>query len=129
MLTTQTDDLREQLIRLIDGLDARMSFDDAVADFPSEAINAFPPNVPYTPWQLLEHLRITQWDILDYIENRNYREPNWPADYWPVRDAMATRGQFEATIDAFRADNAALDRKSTRLNSSHIQKSRMPSSA
>lgn len=103
-----TDGLREQLLALIDGRDARMSFDEAVADFPSTAINAFPPNVAYTPWHLLEHVRLTQWDILDYIENRDYREPSWPGDYWPSPDATATPEQFAATIESFRSDNAAL---------------------
>ncbi len=89
MTAIEIDILREQLLALVDGLDARMPFDEAVADFPEEAMNAFPPNVPYTPWQLLEHLRITQWDILDYIQNRSYLEPSWPEEYWPARDARA----------------------------------------
>jgi len=108
MTAIGTDTLREQLLALIDGRDARMPFDDAVADFPLGAINTFPPNVPYTPWHLLEHLRITQLDILDYIVNRDYRELSWPEDYWPSRDAMATPEQFAATIEGFRADNEAL---------------------
>jgi len=103
-----SDILREQLLALVDGLDARMPFDAAVADFPEEAINTFPPNVPYTPWQLLEHLRITQWDILDYIRSRTYLEPSWPEEYWPARDATATPAQFAATIDSFRSDGATL---------------------
>jgi hypothetical protein len=85
-----------------------MSFNEAVASFPPEAINAFPPNVAYTPWHLLEHLRITQWDILDYIVNRAYAEMRWPDDYWPASDATATPEQFVATLVAFRADLAAL---------------------
>jgi hypothetical protein len=109
---TDTDihigELRAQLLALLGGHDARMPFDEAVADFPPEAINAFPPNVAYTPWHLLEHLRITQWDILDYIVNRAYAEMRWPDEYWPAREATATPAQFQATIDAFRADNAAL---------------------
>jgi hypothetical protein len=104
----EIDVLREQLLALVDGHDARMPFDAAVADFPGEAINTFPPNVPYTPWHLLEHLRITQWDILDYIQNRDYLAPDWPEEYWPAPDATATPEQFAATIDGFRSDNAAL---------------------
>ena len=104
----RTDDLRVQLLALLEGHGARMSFDDAVAAFPAEAINAFPPNVSYTPWQLLEHLRITQWDILDYIVNPVYVELRWPDDYWPAPDATATAEQFAATIDGFRTDNEAL---------------------
>jgi hypothetical protein len=106
----RTDALREQLLRLLEGHDARMSFDDAVAGFPAEAMNAFPPNVAYTPWHLLEHVRITQWDILDYIVNRAYVERSWPDEYWPPSDATATPEVFAATIDGFRADLAALRR-------------------
>jgi len=105
----RTDDhLREQLLGLLGGEDARMSFDEAVASFPAEAINAFPPNVAYTPWHLLEHLRITQRDILDYIVNRDYAEMRWPDEYWPAPDATATPEQLAATLAAFRADLAAL---------------------
>jgi hypothetical protein len=105
---TRTDPVRAQLLALLDGHDARMPFDEAVAAFPDEAINAFPPNVAYTPWHLLEHVRLTQLDILDYIVNREYVEPRWPDDYWPARDATATPRQFAATIEGFRADHATL---------------------
>jgi hypothetical protein len=104
----RTDPLRLQLLALLEGHDARMSFDEAVAAFPAEAINAFPPNVAYTPWHLLEHLRISQWDSLDYIVNRDYAEMRWPDQYWPAPDAKATPAQIAATIDGFRADNVAL---------------------
>jgi hypothetical protein len=108
MADTDSDRLRRQLIGLLDGVGARMPFDEAVADFPDEAINAFPPNVEYTPWHLLEHIRLTQADILDYIVNRDYVEREWPTDFWPARDATATPAQFAATIEAFQADVAAL---------------------
>jgi hypothetical protein len=100
--------LREQLLALLDGRGAHMPFDAAVADFPPEAINRFPPNVPYTPWHLLDHLRRTQRDILQYIRDRAYVAPNWPEDYWPPREATATGETFDATIRAFREDQAAL---------------------
>jgi hypothetical protein len=105
-----TDALRQQLAKLLDGVGARMPFDEAVADFPDDAMNARPPNVEYTPWQLLEHLRITQRDILDYVLGDDYVEITWPDDYWPDRDATATREQFDETIRAFRSDLAALRR-------------------
>lgn len=104
----RTDELRSELIRLLQGHDARMSFDEAVEAFPAEAMNAFPPNVAYTPWHLLEHVRLTQRDILEYIVDRDYVEPRWPDDYWPPRDAVATPELFAATIEGFRADNRAL---------------------
>jgi hypothetical protein len=102
------DILREQLLALIDGYGAHMPFDAAVADFPDEAINRMPPNVPYTPWHLLEHIRIAQRDILDYIRDRDYLAPAWPEEYWPARDAMATPEQLALTVDGFRTDRAAL---------------------
>lgn len=102
------DVLREQLIGFIDGLDAHLPFDVAVRDFPAEAINRPAPNLPYTPWHLLEHIRTAQWDILDYIRNRAYLAPDWPDEYWPARDATATAAALARTIDAFRADRQAL---------------------
>jgi DinB family protein len=108
MTTITTDRLRDELLALLDGVGAHMTFEEAVADFPNDAINAFPSNVEYTPWHLLEHLRITQADILDYIVNRDYVEIEWPADYWPSRDAVATPDQFTATIETFLSDRSAL---------------------
>lgn len=103
-----TDPVREQLARLLDGVDAHMTFEEAVSEFPDEAINARPPNVPYTPWHIVEHLRLTQWDILDYVRNPGYVEPRWPDDYWPARDAQASAAQFAASVEGFLADRAAL---------------------
>ena len=67
--------VREQLLFLLGGGNAHMSFDQAVAEFPLEYINRLPPNVPYTPWHLLEHMRIAQWDILEFIRNPEYLSP------------------------------------------------------
>jgi len=103
-----SDTLRQQMLELVDGRGAHMPFDAAVADFPAEAINGRPPNVPYTPWHLLEHIRIAQRDILDYIRNRSYIAPNWPEEYWPPRDATATPELFAQSIASFRADRTAL---------------------
>jgi hypothetical protein len=100
--------LREELLALIDGHGAHMPFDVAVADFPDDAINRLPPNVPYTPWHVLEHIRITQADLLAYIRSREYLAPTWPEEYWPARDATATREQFALTVEGFRSDRAAL---------------------
>lgn len=104
----ENDVLRQQLLDLVDGHGAHMPFDAAVAEFPDNAINRRAPNVSYTPWHLLEHLRITQRDILDYIRNRDYQAPNWPEDYWPAPDSTATPEQFRATVGGFKDDRAAL---------------------
>lgn len=99
------EQMRDQLVRLLEGRDAHMPFEAAVAGFPDDAINAYPPNVDYTPWHLVEHLRRTQADMLDYLTAGNdYREKQWPADFWPSRDAHATSQQFAASVAAFIAD-------------------------
>jgi hypothetical protein len=100
--------VRRQLARLLDGVDAHMPFEDAVDDFPDEAMNERPPNVGYSPWHLVEHLRLTQWDILDYVTNPAYVEREWPREYWPDPSATATRAEWDASVAAFLADRARL---------------------
>jgi hypothetical protein len=102
------DVVRSQLIELLEAIGAHMPFEAAVADFPADGINRLVPEAPYTPWHLLEHIRIAQWDILEYIRNRAYLEPTWPDEYWPARDATATPAEFEATIASFQLDRDAL---------------------
>jgi uncharacterized damage-inducible protein DinB len=107
------DALRAQLLGLLRGGQAHMTFDQAVGDFPMEQINARPPNVPYTPWHLLEHLRLAQRDILDFIRDPSYEEPRWPDEYWPAQDAKADEPAWRKTIAAFREDLAALEALAT----------------
>ena len=102
------DLVRDELLRLLGGRDARMPFESAVADFPDDAINRRAPNVAVTPWHLLEHIRFAQVDILRYIRDRDYLEPTWPDEYWPDPAATATPDGFAATIGAIEADRRAL---------------------
>jgi hypothetical protein len=85
-----------------------MSFEDAVADFPPEQLNTRATNVSYTFWHLLEHLRRTQWDILDYIRNPNYVWQKWPDAYWPAGDAITDVAGWNRTIQQFLADRQTL---------------------
>ncbi|MCD4684620.1 MAG: DinB family protein [Anaerolineae bacterium] len=105
---THDQALRTQLVALLRGGQAYMPFDQAVADFPAEHINTKPPNTPYSFWHLLEHIRLAQWAILDYIRNSAYTAPAWPADYWPAQDATTDVAGWERTLDQFRADLNAL---------------------
>jgi hypothetical protein len=100
--------VREHVLQLLQGGNAHMTFEQAVADFPMEHINTTFPNGTYTPWHLLEHLRLTQWDILDFMRNPNYQEMEWPRDYWPARDSTATEADWQRTIRSFQADMRAL---------------------
>jgi DinB family protein len=109
---TSTDpqaELRRVLIVGLTGEDAHMRFEDAVAEFSADAINVRPPNVGYTPWHLVEHLRVTQWDILEYVRDPGHVSPEWPREYWPDPSATATLDQFRASVDGFLADRAALE--------------------
>lgn len=100
--------VREHLLELLRGGNAHMTFEEAIEEYPQASINTRFPNGTYTPWHLLEHLRRTQWDILDFIRNPNYREGTWPDDYWPAQDQQATEDDWKGTIAAFHADMQAL---------------------
>ncbi|MGZ3680905.1 MAG: DinB family protein [Ktedonobacterales bacterium] len=100
--------LREQLAQLLDHGNAHMTFEEAVAEYPMSHINTLFPNGTYSAWHLLEHLRLSQWDILDFIRNPHYRERAWPEDCWPPRDQQATPDDWQRTIHDFLADQQAL---------------------
>lgn len=101
--------VREQLLQLLRGGNAHMGFDQAIDGFPLEFINSRPPNVPYSPWQLLEHVRIAQWDILEFVRNPDHVSPAWPEGYWPPKDEEADPARWQQTIEAFRSDMADLE--------------------
>ncbi len=100
--------LREQVVNFLKSGQAHMSVADAVKDFPMEHINDVFPNGEYTFWHLLEHIRFTQKDILDFMIDPEYTEPEWPRDYWPAKDAKATPEQWKKTIDEYESDLEAL---------------------
>ena len=78
-------ELHKQLLALLKGGNAHVDFDNAVKDFPAEKRGVKPAGLPYSAWQLLEHIRIAQEDILHFSKNHDgkYKSPNWPDDYWP----------------------------------------------
>lgn len=99
---------RQQLANALTARQAHLLFESAVEDFPPAHYNSNPPNLPYSFWHLLEHLRITQADILDYIENPQYQYLNHPDDYWPPPDSLADSAAWQRAIDDYLADRAAL---------------------
>ena len=100
--------LREQLVNALTKRQAHQTYDQVVADFPAAHFNSRPPNAPYSFWQLLEHIRITQWDILDYIKNPGYQYRKFPDEYWPDGDAEADAEIWQRTIERTRADLRSL---------------------
>ena len=100
--------VREELRAHLQGGNAHMTFDEAVANFPREQMNTKPSIVPYTPWQLLEHIRMAQWDILECIRNPQYVSPPWPEGYWPAESLQVDEVAWEKTLVSFRADLQSL---------------------
>ena len=94
--------MREQVLALLRGGNAHMLLDEAIADFPLDRINERPPNVPYSPWQLLEHIRLTQEDILEFTRDPGWVSAPWPEGYWPTPDEAADPERWNATINAIR---------------------------
>jgi hypothetical protein len=100
--------LREHLLYVLNGGGAHLHFDDAVADLPVHLQGATPPGVPHSPWRLLEHMRIAQWDILEFSCNPRHVSPSFPDGYWPKGDAPPDDGAWLRSITGFRADLEAL---------------------
>jgi len=75
--------LREQLAAFLDWQQAHADFSAAVADFPARLRGRVPEGAPYSAWQLLEHIRISLWDILEFSRNSKHKSPKWPEGYWP----------------------------------------------
>ena len=107
-----TDDstVREQLVKLLSWEDAHVSFDAAVANLPAGKRGSAPAGLPYSPWQLVEHLRITQHDILDFCRNPGYQERSWPKDYWPGDASPPSADAWSGSIEEFRRDRSGLER-------------------
>ncbi|HYG99999.1 MAG TPA: DinB family protein [Terriglobales bacterium] len=106
----QQQSLREHVLYLLRGGGAHLDFDAAVADLSPELRGAKPLNIPHTAWRLLEHMRLAQWDILDFCVNPNYQEMTFPDDYWPKADAPATDEEWKRSIEQFRLDLDKLER-------------------
>jgi hypothetical protein len=102
------DAIREHLLNALRGTTERR-FDETVRDFPPQFMNVKPPHVDYTPWHLLEHLRGSQRDLLDYIRDPNYVAPHWPDDYWPAKESTADGATWAVSVEQFRADRKALE--------------------
>jgi hypothetical protein len=102
--------IRDLLSKALAWHDAHATFDDAVADVPEEARGLRPANLPYSAWELLEHLRITQHDILDFCVNPGYREMTWPDGYWPSSPKPPSAAAWDGSVRAFREDRKALQK-------------------
>ena len=105
---TQSAALRELLARALAWSDAHVSFDDAVDGLAPRLRGVRPPGLPHSAWELLEHLRLAQRDILEFCVDPAYREREWPRDYWPATPAPPDDDAWSASIAAYRDDRARL---------------------
>lgn len=97
-------ELREQLVYLLKGGGAHVHFTDALDDFPPAKYGTFANALPHTAWQLLEHARLAQWDILEFSRNPKHVSPPFPAGYWPKTPAPAGEKEWEESVAAFQRD-------------------------
>ena len=100
--------LRQHLLALLNARQAHVTFDDAIADIPPEVRGTRPDGLPYSAWELLEHIRIAQHDILDFCQNPNYTQPEWPDGYWPVTPAPPSDEAWTESVRQVRADRQAM---------------------
>lgn len=96
--------LRKELISYVEHPHTHMTFADAVKNFPEKLMNEKPHGLPYTFWQLLEHIRISQIDMIDFLQNANYKELSWPKDYWPDGDQKATAKMWNDAVKQYEKD-------------------------
>jgi len=96
--------LREHIIYLLNGGGAHARFDDAVKDLPEQMRGVRPDGLPHSAWMLLEHLRLAQWDILEFSRNSKYKSPEWPKGYWPKTEAPPSAAAWNKSIQQFRKD-------------------------
>lgn len=102
--------LREHLINLLRGGGAHAGFDKAVSRMPANLRGTKPAGVPYSAWELLEHMRLAQWDILEFSRNPKHVSPEWPDGYWPKSAAPPDESAWENSVKQFRADLHAMEK-------------------
>lgn len=96
--------LRQHVVDLLTSKGAHADFEAAIEGLPANLRGVRPKGAEYSAWELLEHLRIAQWDILDFSVNPNYKHREWPAEYWPKSHAPASEAEWDQSVENFRRD-------------------------
>jgi len=102
--------LRDHVLYLLADGGAHVGFDRAIGDWPVQLAGAKVANFPHTAWMLLEHLRIAQWDILEFSRNPRHVSPKWPEGYWPATEAPPSEKAWKDSISAFEKDLRAMEK-------------------
>lgn len=101
---------QKELVALLRAGNAHMSVEDVVADFPVSRINDKAPNMPYAPWQILEHMRRVQNDIIRFIQEPDYASPPWPEGFFPSPSERADEAEWQKIIQDFQSDRNLLEK-------------------
>src|SRR5438046_10333249 len=104
VLTRMDKQLRDHLLSLLDGGNAHIPFDDFVKAFPVDKCGERVDGLPYSAWQVLEHMRIAQWDILEFTRDATHVSPKWPEGYWPPQSEPGNADAWEDSVAKFRED-------------------------
>jgi hypothetical protein len=96
--------VRQHLVDLLKGGSAHVNFEDAIAGFPAQKRGTFAQGLPHTGWQLLEHARIAQWDILEFSRNAKHVSPGFPDGYWPKTPGPPSEAEWQNSVAAFQRD-------------------------
>src|SRR5213595_1363440 len=102
--------LRDHVRELLRGGHAHLVFKDAIGDWPTALRGAKPAGQPFTPWRLLEHIRISQWDIVAFTQSAKHVSPDWPAGYWPPGDAPRDAAAWDQSVAQVERDLRAMER-------------------
>ena len=102
--SSKDQSLRDHILYVLRGEGAHISFEDLVADFPVEKCGERIEGLPYTAWQVLEHIRIAQWDILEFSRDGKHVSPKWPEGYWPKPQELGNATLWNETVEKFRED-------------------------
>jgi len=108
MTTDQEQSLRKHLLELLAGGSAHAKFEDVIKGLPPKLRGAKPAKFPHTAWMLLEHLRLAQWDILEFSRNPKHVSPPWPSGYWPKTEAPPSASAWTKSVQQFRRDLKAM---------------------
>lgn len=102
--TSPDKKIKEQLTQLLTAAQAHATFEDTVANIAFQNIGKKPGNLPYSIWKLVEHIRITQWDILEFSRNPDHQSPEWPKGYWPDEDAPPDENGWQNCLRQIKSD-------------------------
>jgi len=108
MKLDQDKSLRQHILYLLQGGGAHAKFEEVISRVPAKLRGTRPQGLPHSPWMLLEHMRLAQWDILEFSSNAKHVSPDWPEGYWPQADAPPSTAAWSQSVKSFQKDSKAM---------------------